>query len=55
MKTPEQILEATIHIGEHKVTKTFLAKSILGFIGGAIFVSFLYFKVYYHPQKSKTQ
>lgn len=24
-------------------------------IGGAIFVSFLYFKVYYHPQKSKTQ
>ncbi len=23
MKTPEQILEATIHIGEHKVTKTF--------------------------------
>lgn len=36
MKTPEQILEATIHIGEHKVTKTFLAKSILGFIGGAM-------------------
>ncbi|MGT2935930.1 formate/nitrite transporter family protein [Streptococcus castoreus] len=36
MKTPEQILESTIHIGEHKVAKTFLAKAILGFIGGAM-------------------
>lgn len=36
MKTPEEILEATIHIGEHKVEKSLLAKAILGFIGGAM-------------------
>ncbi len=36
MKSPEGILEATIHIGEHKIEKTFLAKAILGFIGGAM-------------------
>lgn len=36
MKTPEQILASTIHIGEHKIEKTFLAKAILGFIGGAM-------------------
>ncbi len=36
MKTPEQILASTIHIGEHKISKSFLAKSILGFIGGAM-------------------
>lgn len=36
MKTPEQILASTIHIGEHKISKPFLAKSILGFIGGAM-------------------
>ncbi len=36
MKTPEQILETTIHTGEHKTHKTFQAKAILGFIGGAM-------------------
>ncbi|UFR17740.1 formate/nitrite transporter family protein [Streptococcus equi subsp. zooepidemicus] len=36
MKTPEQILAATITIGEYKVAKPFLAKAILGFIGGAM-------------------
>lgn len=36
MKTPEQILAATITIGEHKVAKPFLSKAILGFIGGAM-------------------
>lgn len=36
MFTPEEILEKTIHIGEHKVEKTFLQKAILGFIGGAM-------------------
>lgn len=36
MKSPEAILETTIHIGEHKIEKTFLARAILGFIGGAI-------------------
>ncbi|EHI68672.1 formate/nitrite transporter family protein [Streptococcus ictaluri] len=36
MKTPEQILEATIHIGEHKIAKTAVTKAILGFIGGAM-------------------
>lgn len=36
MKTPEEILESTISIGEHKIHKTFLTKAILGFIGGAM-------------------
>ncbi|VEE25076.1 formate transporter [Streptococcus canis] len=36
MKTPEQILESTIHIGEHKIAKSLPAKAILGFIGGAM-------------------
>lgn len=36
MKSPEAILETTIHIGEHKIEKTFLARAILGFIGGAM-------------------
>lgn len=36
MKSPEAILETTIHIGEHKIKKTFLARAILGFIGGAM-------------------
>ncbi|MGT2887044.1 formate/nitrite transporter family protein [Streptococcus didelphis] len=36
MKSPEQILEATIAIGHHKIEKSFLAKAILGFIGGAM-------------------
>lgn len=36
MKTPEEIIESTIAIGHHKVEKTFLAKAILGFIGGAM-------------------
>lgn len=36
MYSPEEILERTIHIGEHKVHKTFLQKAILGFIGGAM-------------------
>ena len=36
MKSPEAILETTIHIGEHKIEKTFLARAILGFIGGAL-------------------
>ncbi len=36
MKSPEAILETTIHIGEHKIEKPFLARAILGFIGGAM-------------------
>lgn len=36
MKSPEAILETTIHIGEHKIEKNFLARAILGFIGGAM-------------------
>lgn len=36
MKSPEAILETTIHIGEHKIEKTFLSRAILGFIGGAM-------------------
>lgn len=36
MKSPEAILESTIHIGEHKIEKNFLARAILGFIGGAM-------------------
>ena len=36
MKSPEAILETTIHIGVHKIEKTFLARAILGFIGGAM-------------------
>lgn len=36
MKSPEAILETTIHIGEHKTEKNFLARAILGFIGGAM-------------------
>lgn len=36
MKTPEEILEVTIDIGEHKIHKTFLTKAILGIIGGAM-------------------
>lgn len=36
MKSPETILETTIHIGEHKIEKNFLARAILGFIGGAM-------------------
>lgn len=36
MFSPEEILEKTIHTGEHKIEKTFLQKAILGFIGGAM-------------------
>ncbi|WP_037583630.1 formate/nitrite transporter family protein [Streptococcus iniae] len=36
MKSPENILETTIAIGHHKIEKSFLAKAILGFIGGAM-------------------
>ncbi|KHD45196.1 formate/nitrite transporter family protein [Streptococcus hongkongensis] len=36
MKSPEMILESTIEIGYHKIEKNFLAKAILGFIGGAM-------------------
>lgn len=36
MKSPEEILNATIAIGHHKIEKSFLAKAILGFIGGAM-------------------
>lgn len=36
MFSPEEILEKTIHTGEHKVEKTFLQKAILGFVGGAM-------------------
>ncbi|WP_162011540.1 formate/nitrite transporter family protein [Streptococcus sp. S784/96/1] len=36
MHSPEEILEITIHTGEHKIHKTFLQKAILGFIGGAM-------------------
>ncbi|EGJ26417.1 formate/nitrite transporter family protein [Streptococcus porcinus] len=36
MKSPEEIIQTTIAIGQHKVEKPFLAKAILGFIGGAM-------------------
>ena len=36
MNSPEEILVNTIHVGEHKIDKSFLAKAILGFIGGAM-------------------
>ncbi|EFR44027.1 formate/nitrite transporter family protein [Streptococcus pseudoporcinus] len=36
MKNPEEIIQATIAIGQRKVEKPFLAKAILGFIGGAM-------------------
>ncbi|WP_236564380.1 formate/nitrite transporter family protein [Streptococcus halichoeri] len=35
-KSPEQILAATVVAGHHKLEKPFLAKAILGFIGGAM-------------------
>lgn len=36
MMTPAEILEATIHHGEHKIQKTLIEKAILGFVGGAM-------------------
>lgn len=36
MKSPEEIIESTIAIGQYKVAKPFRAKAILGFIGGAM-------------------
>ncbi|VTS20066.1 formate/nitrite transporter family protein [Streptococcus porcinus] len=36
MKSPEEIIQTTIAIGQRKVEKPFLAKAILGFIGGAM-------------------
>lgn len=36
MYSPDEILEKTIHIGEHKIHKTFQQKAILAFIGGAM-------------------
>lgn len=36
MKSPEEIIESTIAIGQYKVEKPFRAKAILGFIGGAM-------------------
>lgn len=36
MKSPDMILAATIETGHHKIEKPFLAKAILGFIGGAM-------------------
>ncbi|MGT2933012.1 formate/nitrite transporter family protein [Streptococcus catagoni] len=36
MKSPENILQETILIGQHKIKKSMPAKAILGFIGGAM-------------------
>ena len=40
MMNPAEILSATIHHGQEKIKRPFLEKAVLGFIGGAMTVSY---------------